>query len=127
MQSSLVAAKHRGALSYQAGKSGEAQVVRHYEALGFSLVAQRWRGQGGEVDAVFRKAAQLVFVEVKASTTHAKAAAQIKPAQLYRIAAAAEEYADQFAQGNLTHMRIDAALVDAQGYVDVLENVLIGA
>ena len=108
-----------GARSYHAGRSAEASVARHYEGRGAKQLAERWRGAAGEIDLIFQDGDETVFVEVKASKSAARAARLLGPRQIERLAAAAEEYCADLAQGSLTPMRFDVALVDGQGVVSV--------
>jgi len=112
-----------GAMAHHGGAAAEAQVARHYERAGFTLLARRWRGKhGGEIDLIVARAGLLVFVEVKQSASHAQAASHLTPAQIARIGRSAEEFAaldPRFADAD---MRFDAALVDGQGRIEILEN-----
>ena len=73
-----------------------------------------------------REGARLVFVEVKAGKTFDHAAQRVNWARLHRIMRAAEVYAGQHG-GAFVEMRIDVALVDGQGAVQILENVSMAA
>jgi putative endonuclease len=53
---------YRGTL----GQTGEDLACRHLERLGYTILARRYRRQGGEIDIVARDGATMVFVEVKA-------------------------------------------------------------
>lgn len=111
----------RGALAYHAGHAAEDQIVRRYEAAGCEVLERRWRGRAGEVDLIVRDGHETVFVEVKKAATHAEAAERLSRRQMDRICQAACEYA-----GLAAEMRFDAALVDAHGRVEVLENAFGG-
>jgi putative endonuclease len=113
-----------GALSYHAGLSAEDQVARHYERLGLTLIARRWRGKGGEVDLILNQRGTVVFVEVKKSRDHARAAARVSPRQVQRLFAAGAEYLGSRAGGLNTPARFDIALVDGTGRIHIIENAL---
>ncbi|MBR9819950.1 MAG: hypothetical protein GYB51_02990 [Rhodobacteraceae bacterium] len=116
----------RGRCAYLSGLAAEETVVRHYDRLGAEVMHCRFRGAGAEIDLIFREGATLVFVEVKAAPTFDQAAHRVRWSQLHRIMRAAEAYAAQ--QGGLPPpMRIDVALVDGQGMVQILENVSMAA
>lgn len=121
----VAARQTRGRMAYEFGHSAEACVARHYEAQGHDLAHARWRGAGGEIDLIFRNGDGFIFVEVKASKTLSAAAAHLRPKQIARICASAEDYIGQQPKGLLTDMRIDVALVDASGHVEILENALM--
>ncbi|KAA2314177.1 hypothetical protein DL237_04520 [Pseudooceanicola sediminis] len=117
----------RGKRAYLSGLAAEEIVERHYLALGCKIETRRWRGAGAEIDLVFRDAQnRLLFVEVKAAATFDEAAQRIGWPQIRRIMTAGEVYAAHHAQpvaGCEGEMRIDAALVDGQGMVQIIENV----
>jgi putative endonuclease len=113
-----------GAVAFATGVAAEAGVLRHYMRAGLSVVARRWRGQGGEIDLIARDADGYVFVEVKAARTLAAAADRLTQRQMRRIAAAAEEFLCGVAGGLGNGMRFDVALVDGQGRIEVRENAI---
>lgn len=115
----------RGATSHAQGASAEEQVKRLYERNGAVCIQQRWRGRAGEIDLIFRQGEDIVMVEVKSSKTHARAAESLRPRQMQRLCCAAEEFLGTQPRGSLTPMRLDVALVDGQGRIDILENALM--
>jgi len=62
-----------GSTSYHAGFAAEEIVADHYWRNGRSVLARRWRGKGGELDLITRDGDDIVFVEVKKSSSFAKA------------------------------------------------------
>jgi putative endonuclease len=115
----------RGEAAYHTGFAAEGQVLRHYLRAGLSVVARRWRGQGGEIDLIARDGDRYVFVEVKAGRDRASAAARLTLRQMRRLAASAEDYLGGVAGGLGNDLRFDVALVDRMGQVSILENALI--
>lgn len=113
-----------GAVAHRAGLAAEAAVAAHYTRAGREVVAQRWRGRGGEVDLVARDRDELVFVEVKRSRVSARAAERVTPRQVARLFAAAAEFIALEPRGQATPVRFDVALVDGLGRIEVLENAL---
>ena len=111
-----------GALSYHSGIAAEDQVAAHYARSGRTVAARRWRGSGGEIDLIARDSATVIFIEVKKSGSHARAAESLSRRQMDRIFAAASEFIAGEPDGQLTDMRFDLALVDAAGRIDVIEN-----
>ena len=67
----------RGRVAHSAGCLAEGSVARTYVDQGHELIAERWRGKGGEIDLILRKGDEYVFVEVKKSARHAWAAERI--------------------------------------------------
>lgn len=112
----------RGQLAYLSGRAAEDRVADDYLARGYALAETRWRGKGGELDLIFADGDDFVFVEVKKSRSFARAAERLRPAQMGRIFAAAEEYLAHRDLPLATEMRFDVALVDGTGAVKVLEN-----
>ncbi|WP_170546333.1 YraN family protein [Ruegeria arenilitoris] len=118
----MTARSVRSSVSYNAGQAAEQQVASEYERRGFSIAHHRWRGAGGEIDLIARNADGVVFVEVKKSTSLEAAAARISRRQMDRICASAAQFLETQPGGQLTNVRFDAALVDASGAVQIIEN-----
>lgn len=113
----------KGKIAYLTGQAAEAAVARHYVRRGYRVLDQRWRCGSGEVDLIVALGEVVVFVEVKASNTHDRAAAHLSRRQLRRIFCAASEYAGQCPKGQLTEMRIDLATVNGFGEIDTREGL----
>lgn len=113
----------RGLRSHLSGLAAEEAVARHYERRGHPLAARRWRGASGEVDLVVRDGATVVFVEVKSAATHAIASEYYTRAQHARIVRTVADFVDGEPMGQMTDVRIDLALVDRMGRIEVTENV----
>ena len=126
VSASVRARKTRGLTNYLAGHAAEASVARLYEDRGVSICARNWRGSVGEVDLVGRDGDVVIFVEVKQSSTHDVAASHVSQAQVRRIFATVEEFVATEPKGLFTDVRIDLALVDGQGRIEVLENAFAG-
>ena len=114
--------RDRGRRAYCTGDSAERHVAREYERRGFAVAARRWRGQGGEIDLIARKGADVVFVEVKSARDFATAAARLGARQMERLYIAASEFLEGEPDGQLTGARFDVALVDRQGGLEIVEN-----
>ncbi len=115
------ACRSRGQMAYQSGRLAELVVADRYLAAGYDVVAQRWRGKAGEIDMILRKGDLFVFVEVKSSRDFAQAAERISRRQMDRICMAACEFCGSLPTGQSTEMRMDAALVDRFGRVEIIE------
>lgn len=115
----------RGTLACVSGHLAEESVARLLESRGISVVARRWRGKAGEIDLICRDREGLIFVEVKQSDTHQAAAERLGRAQQRRIMQAALEYCEQQGQVMLPELRFDAALVDRQGRIEILEAAFV--
>lgn len=111
-----------GARSYHAGVAAEDLVARFYDRSGRAVCARRWRGAAGEIDLIARQGAEVIFIEVKQSATHAEAAEHLTRRQMDRICGAASEFLAGEPGGQLTDVRFDVALVDAAGRIEILEN-----
>jgi len=112
----------RGLRAYHAGRAAEDQVAQLYDRDGMSVCSRRWRGAGGEIDIVARDGTRVIFIEVKQSRTHAEAAAHLTDRQMQRIWAAGSEFLAGEPMGSLTDVRIDVALVDGAGRIEILRN-----
>ena len=118
--------KARGLTNYLAGHAAEASVARLYEDSGVAICERNWLGSAGDIDLIGRDGDVVVFVEVKHSRTHDLAASHISRAQIDRIFATVEEFVAGEPRGLLTDVRIDLALVDGQGRIEIVENAFAG-
>ena len=118
--------KARGLTNYLAGHAAEASVARHYEDRGIAICARNWRGITGEIDLIGRDGDVVVFIEVKQSKTHDLAASHVSQGQIGRIFATGDEFVAGEPKGLLTDVRIDLALVDGLGRIEVVENAFAG-
>ncbi|MBK0327111.1 YraN family protein [Rhodobacteraceae bacterium F11138] len=112
----------RGRMAHYGGEAAEQQIARDYERRGYVVACRRWRGAGGEIDLIARNGDEIVFVEVKKSRTRQGAAERINRRQIARIQASAQEFLEGEPMGQLTPMRFDVALVDANGVFEIVEN-----
>lgn len=113
-----------GTTSYYAGLTAEDQVTRHYARDGHVILSRRWRGSAGEIDLVAEKDGTVVFIEVKKSRSHNRAAERLSQRQLSRIFHSAEDFIGHLPSGANTPCRVDVALLDGQGRIDILPNVM---
>jgi putative endonuclease len=111
-----------GARSFHAGRAAEAAVARHYADQGREIAASRWRSEAGEIDLIARDGAEVIFVEVKQSRSHAEAAEHLSARQMARIYASASAFLAGEPRGQDTPARFDVALVDGQGRIEIVEN-----
>jgi putative endonuclease len=119
--SRLPAPASRAGCELSAGHAAEASVARHYEDRGIAICARNWRGITGEIDLIGRDGDVVIFIEVKQSKTHDLAAAMSRRAQIGRIFATVDEFVAGEPKGLLTDVeRIDLALVDGMGRIDVV-------
>ncbi|RJL13346.1 hypothetical protein C9E82_14845 [Paracoccus siganidrum] len=116
----------RGRMAQLAGVMAEDAVLARYVSAGYELLARRWRGRAGEIDLILRQGECIIFVEVKQSVSHAAAAERLGRAQMNRICLAACEFCGGQPRGQLTEMRMDVALVDGVGRIEILENAFGG-
>jgi putative endonuclease len=111
-----------GARSFHAGLAAEAAVARHYENRGRVITATRWRSDAGEIDLIARDGAEVIFIEVKQSRSHADAAEHLSARQMARLYASASVFLADEPAGQDTPARFDVALVDGQGRIEIIEN-----
>lgn len=115
----------RGKRSHLTGMAAEDAVCRRYLSLGYELVEARKRCPEGEIDLLMRSGSELVAIEVKSSTTHDLACEHATQAQLRRVSMACERCMQDMAADGISDMRLDLALVDGQGRVEVREGVFL--
>ena len=116
------ARKAQGLRAHLAGQAAEGAVLRAYEAQGYSHAANRWRSPAGEIDLILRKGDMVIFVEVKQARNFGRAAQALSARQAERILTAAALYLDGEPKGQLTEARLDLALVNGEGAVQIVEN-----
>ncbi|NCO88096.1 MAG: hypothetical protein GW886_15860 [Rhodobacterales bacterium] len=109
-------------LNHHAGLVAEDIVARDYARRGRPVAQRRWRGPGGEIDLIARDGDCVVFVEVKKSSSFARAAAALGRRQMDRICASAAAFLEGEPRGQLTDVRFDLAVVDGRGAVEIIEN-----
>lgn len=115
-----------GKLSYLSGQAAELQVARHYERDGWRVLQHRFKSAAGEIDLVLRRNDTLLFVEGKRARTHDIAASRISLQQIARINQSAEIFVSEHLSGQNFEMRLDAALVDQKGEIQIISNALAG-
>jgi putative endonuclease len=115
-----------GKVSYHAGQAAEFQVARHYERDGWHVLQHRFKNAAGEIDLVLRRNDTVLFVEVKRARTHDIAASRISLQQIARISQSAEIFVAEHLSGQNFEMRLDAALVDQKGEIQIIPNALAG-
>ena len=74
------------------GRRGEAAAARHLTRRGWTILASRWRGAGGELDLVAARGGVVAICEVKARGDPTVLDEPVTAAQRARIARAAEAY-----------------------------------
>jgi putative endonuclease len=74
------------------GRRGERAAARHLTRRGWTVLASRWRGAGGELDLVAARGGVVAVCEVKARGDPAVLAEPVTAAQRARIARAAEAF-----------------------------------
>ena len=112
----------RGKMSYLAGMAAEDAVAADYARRGHRVAARRWRGSRGELNIVARDGDALIVVEVKQARDFGRALGHLTHAQLGRIYDAAAEFVAGEPRGQLTDLRLDVALVDGMGRMEIHEN-----
>ena len=93
------------------GRRGERVAERYLIRRGWTILATRWRGAGGELDLIAARGDLVVAVEVK---TRGNAAALVEPltvAQRARIARATEAFVASRADLRERAVRIDLITV----------------
>jgi putative endonuclease len=113
-------------VSYHSGQAAELQVALHYERDGWRVLQHRFKSAAGEIDLALHRNDTVLFVEVKRARTHDIAASRISLQQIARINQSAEIFVDEDLSGQNFEMRLDAALVDQKGEIQIIPNALAG-
>jgi putative endonuclease len=71
---------------------------------------------------IARDGEEVIFIEVKQSRSHARAALHLTGRQMARIYASASVFLGQEPAGQDTAARFDVALVDEAGRIEIIEN-----
>ncbi|MEM6758999.1 MAG: YraN family protein [Pseudomonadota bacterium] len=120
----------RGRRSYHHGCAAEGQVCARYQRAGYLLLATRWRAGRGELDLVFATPEavpeDVVVVEVKSARDFDTALSRITPAKAQRLFSTTQQFLDTQPKRGLTECRIDVALVNQAGQIDIHENFFAG-
>lgn len=74
------------------GRRGESAARRHLTRRGWTILAERWRGAGGELDLVAARGMTVIACEVKTRADPGALADPLTVAQRERIARAAEAF-----------------------------------
>jgi len=113
-------------VSYHSGQAAELQVALHYERDGWRVLQHRFKSAAGEIDLALHRNDTMLFVEVKRARTHDIAASRISLQQIARINQSAEIFVDEDLSGQNFEMRLDAALVDQKGEIQIIPNAPAG-
>src|SRR6185295_15785601 len=105
------AAQPERQVAFRTGISAESRAAALLVAMGFRILARRYRTPVGEIDIVARRRKLLVFVEVKARERFDDAAWSVTVRQRARIVAAAEAWLAVNADNRIRDIRFDAMLV----------------
>ena len=112
----------KGNKAYYSGLAAEHKIAKAYRVGGYHLEAHRWRSLAGEIDLIFKTSVSWVFVEVKKSQNHERAAQLLTAFQRRRIIAAAQVFMGQVRSAPCLAMRFDLALIDRFGTILIVEN-----
>jgi putative endonuclease len=96
------------------GSDAEDAAAQHLVRLGWTLLARRWRGGGGEIDIAALDGEVLVIVEVKQRLTGAAPEEAMTPEKICRLKMAAEAFLREFSLEGRP-VRFDLAAWDAEG------------
>lgn len=94
------------------GKKGELITKNHYLSLDYKLLAENWRSGRGEIDLIFSKKEELIFVEVKSRNFNPldSQAVPLTKRQVTTLKVAILAYC-QFHKISLENSRLDLVLV----------------
>lgn len=116
---------HDRAAAERRGRRAETIAAWWLRLHGWSILAQRARVRGGEVDLVARRGRILAFVEVKARASDTAAGFALDQHRLLRVAVAAEILARRYARPG-DDIRIDALFIVPRRWPQHLPGVWTG-
>jgi putative endonuclease len=105
----------RGAVAHRLGHDAEAVAAVALRRDGWTILAERHRNAGGELDLIAEKDSLLAFIEVKARPSLRDAAYALTPRQQGRLMRAAEAWLAAHPGHGAAGMRFDVILVAADG------------
>ncbi|WP_252509733.1 YraN family protein [Thalassospira sp. TSL5-1] len=108
----------------RSGRFAESLCCFWLRIKGYRILARRYRGPGGEIDILARKANVLVAIEVKYRKTRTDALFAISPRQQGRIAQSLQAFAAR--TGHAGDMRMDVMTVSPKGRIHHHINVWMG-
>lgn len=94
------------------GRRGEGAARRHLTRRGWTILATRWRGGGGELDLVAARGRVVIACEVKSRGRAESLAEPLTAAQRTRIARAAEAFVAGRPELRNRELRLDLITVD---------------
>lgn len=115
-----------GKVSYHSRQTAELQVTRHWARDGWCVLQHRFKSAAGEIDLALHRNDTVLFVEVKRARTHGIAASRISLQQITRINQSAKIFVDEHLSVQNFEMRLDAALVDQKGEIQIIPDALAG-
>ena len=116
---------NRRRIAEQRGRKAEWLACWYLRLKGWTILQQRARVRGGEVDIVARRGRILAFIEVKARANEDGAGLALDHYRLRRVAAAAEQLAPRFVRAG-DDIRIDAIFMIPGRWPHHLANVWQG-
>lgn len=105
------------------GLIGEKKAAAFLIENGYSVLAERWKIRGGEIDIIVSKEKTIVFVEVKKRKSLNSALMAISPRQIRRITFAALQFLERHPEISWDSMRFDAICVPDVGPLQHLQNI----
>jgi putative endonuclease len=98
------------------GNGAEARAAWWLRCKGYRILARRYRGGGGEIDLIARRARTIAFVEVKGRADLDDATFSVTPWKMRRVARAARAWLAANPPPAACVLRLDAVTV-APGHV----------
>ena len=113
----------------QFGKRAERLAAEYLQRLGYRILATNYRSTVGEIDIVAHDKGTIVFVEVKARSSHrfGSPKAAVTPAKQRKVSMAALDYLKR--SGNIdARARFDVVAIDTAGGttdIEVVKNAFL--
>lgn len=116
---------NRRRIAEERGRRAETLACWYLRLKGWTILRQRVRVHGGEVDIIARRGRTLSFIEVKARADEASAGLALDQYRLRRVAAAAEQLASRYMRAG-DDVRVDAIFMIPGRWPRHLTNVWQG-
>ena len=99
------------------GDAGERYAARTLQQRGWTLIDEKWRGSGGEIDLVADDGDQIVFVEVKTRRGDSRGSAEesVSASKCSRLIRSGLEYIDAHPALEDRFWRVDLVAITLDG------------
>lgn len=115
----------KGREAYKLGHLAEWRAILHGWLCGYRLLERRHRNPFGEIDLIWKRRSQIVFVEVKARPSRDEGLYAIQPRQQQRMGRAASAWLARHPHYQNHELRFDLVVVVRLWHLHRVKNIAI--